>query len=261
MLVKSLCVLAVSAFAGQVAAADEPRPYKLEPLHKMSIHDMFGVVRRQTPSGSNSGYQPAQSVCGDGNTCAEACGAGFETCASSDSAVHCYNPAVQQTCCPDKSGNSCDAGFYCTQDTAKNTWCCPNALDLAACAAAYTVTGGLVKETAPANPGGPANSGGPANPGGPAPAATNSDTRPVAAETPTPAPTHTATGSAMEPTGSPSSSKSTPVPQATKPTPSIPSLSPTASSSSEPDSAGNTVSATNSLSALVFLAGALLALV
>lgn len=98
MLSKSVSALAVLALAAHVAA-EENMPYK--PLMKMSVHQMFGIGRRQ-----NDGYQPGQSVCGAGNTCAEACGAGFVTCASSDSTVHCYNATADQTCCPDNSGST-----------------------------------------------------------------------------------------------------------------------------------------------------------
>lgn len=99
MLVKSFSALAVVAFAAH-ANASEAMPYK--PLMKMSVHQMFGLGRRQDDT---SGYQPTQSVCGTGNTCAEACGAGYETCSSSDEMVHCFNPTAQQTCCPDASGS------------------------------------------------------------------------------------------------------------------------------------------------------------
>jgi len=139
MLVKSLSALAV--FAVAAVSASEPMPYK--PLMKMSIHQMFGVHRRQS-----DGYSPTQSVCGQGATCADACGAGYETCASKDQTVHCYNPAAKQTCCPDNSGNSCDDGYYCTSDSASGTFCCPDGMDLVTCAAQYSVTGGLVSETA-----------------------------------------------------------------------------------------------------------------
>ncbi|KAM7220958.1 hypothetical protein V8F06_003682 [Rhypophila decipiens] len=138
MLVKSFTTLA--AFALAVNAAAEPRPYK--PLMKMSVRQLFGVVRRQ----DNPGYQPEQAVCGDGNTCEEACGAGYSECASKDLEIHCYNSAAQ-TCCPNKSGNSCDAGYYCTADSDDETWCCPNGMDLTACAAAYKIDGGLVSQT------------------------------------------------------------------------------------------------------------------
>ncbi|OIW32203.1 hypothetical protein CONLIGDRAFT_260797 [Coniochaeta ligniaria NRRL 30616] len=140
MLAKSVSALAVLVFAAHVSAS-EKMPYK--PLMKMSVHQMFGLGRRQA-----DGYQPTQSICGEGATCADACGAGYATCASSDTTIHCYNTAAKQTCCPDNSGNSCDDGYYCTADTAAQTWCCPNGMDLVACAAAYSVTGGLVSETA-----------------------------------------------------------------------------------------------------------------
>ncbi|RKU42158.1 hypothetical protein DL546_000802 [Coniochaeta pulveracea] len=142
MLFKSVSTMAVVALAAGVSAEDL-KPYK--PLMKMSIHQMFGIGRRQT-----DGYQPTESTCSDGATCAEACGAGYVTCASVDQNVHCFNPDIKQTCCPDQTGNSCDAGYYCTADTKGQTWCCPDAMDLVACAAAYSVTGGLVSETAAA---------------------------------------------------------------------------------------------------------------
>ncbi|KAL2024531.1 hypothetical protein VTK56DRAFT_7574 [Thermocarpiscus australiensis] len=139
MLAKSLAALAVLAFAANVAA--EPMPYKPNVM-KVSARALFG---RQ----DNSGYQPEPTVCGTGNTCAEACGAGYTACASSDNQVHCFNPTAGEVCCPDKSGNSCEAGYYCTSDKKGETWCCPEGMDLAACAAAYSVTGGLVSQTPP----------------------------------------------------------------------------------------------------------------
>ncbi|KAK0665789.1 hypothetical protein QBC41DRAFT_232025, partial [Cercophora samala] len=142
MLAKSITALAALAFAVNVAAE---QPYKPQ-LVKMSTRSLFSIGRRQDAPG----YQPEQAVCGEGNTCEEACGAGYTTCASTDSQVHCFNAQAAQTCCPDQSGNSCDAGYYCTADKAGETWCCPNAMDLEACAAAFEVTGGLVSQTAPA---------------------------------------------------------------------------------------------------------------
>lgn len=97
MLVKSLSALATLALAVGVAA--EPKPYKPQ-LMKTSVRDLFGVVRRDIP-----GYQPTEAVCGTGTTCAEACGAGYETCASKDDEIHCFNPTVAETCCPNKSGS------------------------------------------------------------------------------------------------------------------------------------------------------------
>lgn len=98
MLFKSVSTMAVVALAAGVSAEDL-KPYK--PLMKMSIHQMFGIGRRQT-----DGYQPTESTCSDGATCAEACGAGYVTCASVDQNVHCFNPDIKQTCCPDQTGST-----------------------------------------------------------------------------------------------------------------------------------------------------------
>lgn len=101
MLAKSFTALAALALAAQAVAEPLRMPYKASKLHKTSVRQLFGVVRRQ----DNPGYQPEQTVCGTGNTCAEACGAGFETCASKDDSVHCYNPAAAQICCPNGTGS------------------------------------------------------------------------------------------------------------------------------------------------------------
>jgi hypothetical protein len=100
MLVKSVAAFAALTFAASVAA--EPRPYK-PTLMKTSVRDLFGVVRRQD---GGSGYQPEQAMCGSGATCAEACGAGYTTCASGDNQVHCFNPTAGEICCPNKSGST-----------------------------------------------------------------------------------------------------------------------------------------------------------
>ncbi|KAK7418524.1 hypothetical protein QQX98_003868 [Neonectria punicea] len=137
MLFRSAASLVLLACVSNVAA--QAKPYKLV------TGPVFGIslARRTT-----NGYQPEQSVCGDGNTCAEACGEGFETCPSQDDATHCFNPAGKQTCCSDGSGNSCDDGYYCTHDTKSQTWCCPDSMDLVECAAAYNVDGKLEKDEA-----------------------------------------------------------------------------------------------------------------
>jgi hypothetical protein len=124
--------VAILACATSVAA--EPKPYKIAMMPVLGM----SLARRDT-----NGYQPEQSVCGEGATCSEACGAGYAECAAKDDSIHCFNPEAKQQCCQDNSGNSCDEGYYCTQDTSSETWCCPNSMDLAACAAAYNVDGGL----------------------------------------------------------------------------------------------------------------------
>ncbi|CAM1511531.1 Fc.00g090440.m01.CDS01 [Cosmosporella sp. VM-42] len=124
--------VALLACASHVAATAKPYKLAMMPIEGMSL------MRRDNP-----GYQPEQTVCHDGETCAEACGEGYTTCPSHDQSTHCFNPAKDQTCCSDGSGNSCDTGYYCTHDTTLQTWCCPDEMDLVQCAAAYSVTGGL----------------------------------------------------------------------------------------------------------------------
>lgn len=89
-------------------------------------------------------YQPEAASCGDGTTCLDACGNGFETCAANtDLVLFCFNPFVGQTCCKNGDGSeskqtnspfhavphltspgTCDAGYYCTHDGSGKTWCC-----------------------------------------------------------------------------------------------------------------------------------------
>ncbi|KAF4989004.1 hypothetical protein FGRMN_9411 [Fusarium graminum] len=136
MLFRSIASIAFLACASNVAA--EPQPYKLikAPVEGLSL------ARRSTP-----GYQPDQSICGGGgDTCADACGAGYESCPSEDDSTHCFNPTAKQACCFDGTGNSCDSGYYCSHDTKAQTWCCPDSMDLAECAAAYGVKDGLKTE-------------------------------------------------------------------------------------------------------------------
>ena len=93
-------VLAVLAAASQAVA--EPAPYKAQNAGRMlmSVRDIFAVRR----DGAFS-YSPSQSYCGLGESCAVACGAGYQTCSSTDDAIHCYDPSNQQVCCPDGSGS------------------------------------------------------------------------------------------------------------------------------------------------------------
>ncbi|KAG6044504.1 hypothetical protein E4U17_000536 [Claviceps sp. LM77 group G4] len=134
MLFKTIASLAFLATATNAASLEAKRqPYRLA---VMALPGQ-SLMRRDT-----NGYKPDQKHCKAGNTCAEACGPTFDQCPSAQPDVaHCFNPAAGQSCCTDNSGNSCEAGFYCTHDTKKQTWCCPHDLDLAACAAAFGVTG------------------------------------------------------------------------------------------------------------------------
>lgn len=59
----------------------------------------FGaMVKRQ------GGYYPSTHQCGEGATCAEACGVGQEQCPST-SGIVCFDPTIGDTCCPDGTGS------------------------------------------------------------------------------------------------------------------------------------------------------------
>jgi hypothetical protein len=90
--------VSVAVLAASASATASPHPYKLAvmPLPGLSLS------RRDT-----FGYQPEETVCGDGNTCAEACGAGFTQCPSNDASIHCYNAEAAQNCCSDGTGSKC----------------------------------------------------------------------------------------------------------------------------------------------------------
>ncbi|KAI1650719.1 uncharacterized protein F4817DRAFT_240310 [Daldinia loculata] len=143
MLFGTISSLAIMALAGQAIAEPIRQPYKPKLAH-MSPRAIFGLGRR-----ADGGYAPEQQFCEDGDTCAEACGKGFEQCASKDSVVHCFNKTAQQTCCPGKTGESCDKGFFCTADDKGATWCCPDNMTLEQCADAYNLPGSLVTQTSP----------------------------------------------------------------------------------------------------------------
>lgn len=130
--------IAVAALAGHAVAVEGAwKPYK-PALARMSAKDML-LGRRQ----EDGGYQPDTTFCGTGTTCAEACGAGYEQCASADDQVHCYDAGSSQTCCPNNTGDSCDAGYYCSADTTGESYCCPDGSSVEDCAVAFSVTGGL----------------------------------------------------------------------------------------------------------------------
>ena len=67
---------------------------------QMSAREIFGLERRD-----GNGYQPTSKFCKSGNTCAEACGAGYVSCASTDNSIHCYNQSNKETCCSGGSGS------------------------------------------------------------------------------------------------------------------------------------------------------------
>ncbi|KAI0840971.1 hypothetical protein F5Y06DRAFT_294242 [Hypoxylon sp. FL0890] len=141
MLFHAVSSIAILALAGQTVAEPLRQPYKLR-FARTSPREIFGLDRR-----SDGGYSPEQQFCDSGNTCAEACGKGFEQCASNDGVTHCFNQAAKQTCCPGKTGDSCDSGYFCTADERGATWCCPDNMTLKECAAAYSLPGSLTAAT------------------------------------------------------------------------------------------------------------------
>ncbi|OHE94219.1 hypothetical protein CORC01_10464 [Colletotrichum orchidophilum] len=137
MHIRSLASVAFVAFAAQ-AFAQQTKVFK----RSITTGRDLGLMRR-----ADDGYQPADEVCNKGgNTCAEACGNGYEQCKSTDQAVHCFNPAAGETCCSTTSGNSCLASFYCTHSSNTDTTCCPNGMNLGDCAANHGVSGALTSD-------------------------------------------------------------------------------------------------------------------
>ncbi|KAK1674739.1 hypothetical protein BDP55DRAFT_729388 [Colletotrichum godetiae] len=133
MHIRSLASVAFVAFAAQAFAQQQTKIFK----RSITAGRDLGLMRR-----ADDGYQPADEVCNKGgNTCAEACGTGYEQCKSTDSAVHCFNPAAGETCCSTTTGNSCLSSFYCTHGSNTDTTCCPNGMNLADCAAKHGVSG------------------------------------------------------------------------------------------------------------------------
>ncbi|KAF7868339.1 hypothetical protein EAF04_004871 [Stromatinia cepivora] len=130
----NILIAASILVASASAIAPEGVPYKLA---ARSLNSAYGLTKRQ------SGYQPSQTFCSGTGTCAEACGTGYETCASTDRDLHCFDPTAKETCCPTGTGDSCSEGYYCTQATDRTVWCCPDGMDLTACAAIYSLTGVL----------------------------------------------------------------------------------------------------------------------
>ena len=92
--------LLVVGLASQILAEPVREPYQPS-LARMSTRNIIGLHRRDL-----EGYAPTELLCGEGDTCAEACGKGFDKCNSNDHLTHCYNPSKKQTCCPNGSGGA-----------------------------------------------------------------------------------------------------------------------------------------------------------
>ncbi|KAF2275219.1 uncharacterized protein EI97DRAFT_81529 [Westerdykella ornata] len=131
----SLGLMATTALAASGA---------FSPVHHFgAMHPRDSLGKRQ------NGYYPSTSYCGPGDTCEESCGPTYKTCPSKED-LYCFDPTIGEQCCPDLSGNSCDEGYYCTNDPEGVTYCCPNDLDLSNCAAAYSLTVSLIRATSTA---------------------------------------------------------------------------------------------------------------
>ncbi|KAI1265603.1 hypothetical protein F5Y18DRAFT_385027 [Xylariaceae sp. FL1019] len=140
MLFRTLPAVMVMAVASQAVAGRVHMPR--HPLLARMSTDLLGLESRAL----DEGYSPGEELCGDGDTCAEACGSGFKQCASTDSMTHCYNPTAEQQCCPGGTGDACDSGFFCSADEQGTTWCCPDGLSLKECAKKYGLPGPLTSE-------------------------------------------------------------------------------------------------------------------
>jgi len=112
-------------------------------------NDFGAMLKRGDALLKRQGYYPTTHLCGKGDTCAEACGPTQIQCPST-SGLYCYDPAVGDHCCTDGTGNSCSTGYYCTTDGESNTYCCPDGMDVASCAVAYSLTVSLIRESSTA---------------------------------------------------------------------------------------------------------------
>ncbi|PHH79433.1 hypothetical protein CDD82_2397 [Ophiocordyceps australis] len=242
----------------------------------------LSLARRDT-----NGYKPETKDCSSGNTCEEACGAGFDQCVAKDDRAHCYNKAKGDKCCMDGSGNSCEAGYYCTSDPKAQNWCCPMDLDLAACASAYHVNGGLqMAGSSAASTGSPiASSATKAPPSSSAPSAkpTSSEAVPLkeASKAPESKPTEMPSSSGVSvpvttaetqdesPSDSPSASSSETAPAATAPSstvagveslPSVPVVPGNSTRGPQPPNITVSTAASTGISALLLVAAGMFAL-
>ncbi|KAI8963870.1 hypothetical protein F5Y11DRAFT_346118 [Daldinia sp. FL1419] len=216
MLFGTISSLAIMALAGQAIAEPIRQPYRPKVAY-MSPRALFGLGPR-----ASGGYAPEQQFCGDGDTCAEACGKGFAQCASKDGVVHCFNKTAKQTCCPGKTGESCDKGYFCTADEGGATWCCPDNMTLEQCADAYNLPGSLIPQTS------------------------SSTTKPKSSHTST---THASTTTASA-KGSTTTAKAATNTSSTKSTKSTKSAASTTSTKTTPSPTSTTTSQTNETSTL-----------
>lgn len=97
MLFQTVASVALLATGATAAAAEARQPYRLA---VMALPGQ-SLMRRDT-----NGYKPDQKQCKAGNTCAEACGAGYAQCPGGKPDVaHCFNQGAGESCCTDNSGS------------------------------------------------------------------------------------------------------------------------------------------------------------
>ncbi|KAF2281566.1 uncharacterized protein EI97DRAFT_33128 [Westerdykella ornata] len=108
-------------------------------LASATLNVQFSLPRNPTHFFKRQvGYGPEYGDCTTGLTCKDSCWKDYEQCpASTDLVLFCYNPVAGQKCCDDGNGKACDRGYYCTQDSENETWCCPEALSPEACASSF----------------------------------------------------------------------------------------------------------------------------
>lgn len=69
-----------------------------------SPNAMFAMSALEARADSEAHYVPTQTLCGMGDTCAQACGATYDMCPSKDESIHCFDKARQKCCPGDKGG-------------------------------------------------------------------------------------------------------------------------------------------------------------
>lgn len=122
-------VTSTLALAGVASAAFNMAVYPSNPLFRRGA----------------GAYQPEMATCREGNSCAEACGEGFEQCSAGvgGGEAHCVNARARESCCTAGAGHSCADGFLCTVDEAFANFCCPDEQSLSECGQEQGVKGKL----------------------------------------------------------------------------------------------------------------------
>lgn len=70
---------------------------------KITPPPQFGAMSPRGMGKRQEGYYPDTTECGEGDTCAEACGPTYKEC--SGATPVCYDPTQGQHCCNDGTGS------------------------------------------------------------------------------------------------------------------------------------------------------------